>query len=441
MSKIAKTQCVHADEKTGRGAICGLSWSPLGAYKTKRQGKELRELAEMRDAKKYCLAKVVEQDGEEGAYVGFLPQSYVDSGDMQYVPKKMYSMAKILATRFVSANVILAWRLMDKQDEDHYALIVLAHGEPVLDQVCSLEDARKIANEYFTGAIGDGNFSLYSNYERDFDGADVLTAEMLFSDWPADAKINNIPIDKVKAGLIAAVLCGVVFGQQYTNYYLEEQEKARAIEARKKADKRPVYESELPSAIAAIGVSTPNLIAQVENLFRYPILADGWKLRKVSCRIDNCYSEWEQQGGYREDLKRFLVGHQAQMVLNNDQATTMQFPSVMRASGRTDFSSFLRNDQITDVILREREVWDKAKLKVVSDIYFKTWPEVHGDFGAGFGVQRTPVEFTGSRELLFDFANKYGQHIYWDQLDITINIASETNPLEYKAMGHFYVYQ
>lgn len=438
MALVAKTQCVHADEKS-IGAIAGLSWQPLHAYKTKKQVSEIRESAEMADSKKYCLVVLKNAEGVEEATAGFLPNEYVED-DFLYKPKKFYSMAMIVAKKYPGKNVVIAWKLLDRED-DQFALIVIEDGVPTLDKICDQEEALNVSNQYITGAIGDGNFELYSNSEIDFSSAHEIDAEFLFGEWPAEAKITAIPIDKKKLVVVAAIAVMAVVGNYFVSGYLEEQERLARLEAQKKADKRPDYLRALPSAMAAVGVDTKGLIAQVENLFPYPILADGWALEKIRCNTTSCYSDWKASGGYVEDLSAYLTNHTRVLNGNTGDKQTMEFKTVMTLTGPSDFMSLKAADKMVAEFSKASEVWKKAGTKIKADDKYQTYPGNYGQFGTGFGVQRAPVEVVGSREILLDFLNNHGDQIYWDNLEISVSLQSKKSPLEYKAKGHIYVYQ
>lgn len=441
MSKIAPTQAIYIDPKSSCGAIAGLQWRVLSASNARKQGAEIREFAEHRDAKKHAILTLNSEDGSV-KHVGLLLPEYDDDESLEH-PKKGYSFALMLQRHFGLSDAIVAWKLErpSQEQNDEYALVVLNKGAPMIDKIMTFDEARARATDYITGVVGDGEYAFYSNVSDEFEGASPVATSEVFSEWDASTRIKKIPVDQVKVLALIVLAVAFMVGQQMYSDYTKRQERQRQIEAQRKADKKPIYLKALPSAIHAIGISSVNLQEQIENLFQYPILADGWRLKDVHCEVNDCISTWDQQGGYTKDLANFLKGHKQQANLGQTSGVAMQFPSILKLSGRDSFSGFVSNDKLTDMLQFQKEIWKKAKVKIILGTAFRTWPETYGDFGPGFGVQRLPVKITASREILIDFLRLYGKYIFWDDLKISVNISSKTDPIIYEAKGYFYVYQ
>lgn len=426
-------QSAIAYQEGRKGFVAGISWQPISQSGYSKRTSEIRELADRIDATKQIQIKT-----NYGVYVGL----YNYDPDISDEERKgsMYSLAAILAKKVGTQNTILFWRIKEGHRKDEVALIVIEEGAPSLDFVASENEAMSTLQSYIDGSVNNTVYQLLSNAPDALPNAIVVDDTLLSGQFKSEFAFQGLPTDFIKAGGVLSLVMLAAGGLYFGNEYMIEQENNERLARAKAQVDTPRYLAALKNAQKSIGLSGFEVERLINKLLEQPVVAKGWTLDKITCQSARCTSNWTSQGGYTEELIDFLYN---QTPVSNTRAInklsfTFTYDAVV--NGVDNIKKLSDKPQTQTFLYREQQAWKKAGFGYTVNVNGIQWPTGFKNVPENQAVNRYPISISGSLPIVRDFLNRYSEDLFWNTIEIDVDVTNANKPLEFTLQGAFYAH-
>jgi hypothetical protein len=420
--------------------VSGLQWSPLVE---KKRTKEILAHATSADAKKV----VVWEEGNVAAVGLYAPLEDDDSlinaaGDKPLTVRHMYSAAALFSGMVGASNAVIAFTMPDKV---RAAVIVLQAGQPIVDEIPTLERAQELATSYALGSADGAQYHLYTNDLSSFPSGQTFSMDDVWASVGKRNELTGKPVNYAALTLTIVLLC-VAFGSLVAYQRHEKKRKLEeAIRRQREMDPRPQYDAALQAQQGKLGWDGESLTLLLNSLDKQPLYAVGWSLKKVTCRADTavCASVWAREGGTTDRLLEARAAYGEEPLPDSTQSEVhlvFKLDSLMKGVTSTSAMPTLAQWAATATPLMQ--IWENAGVRMsVSRDLFHLWPSVNGvpesAVPPGEGLRAMATEVQATEELVREVAKSEPSNYYWQEISITPGETAE-DPLDLHLKGTIY---
>ncbi|MGK5033221.1 hypothetical protein [Janthinobacterium sp. MDT1-19] len=431
-----RTEIVYKDGRNG--LVAGMKWANLRNYTGKgRITKDVRDKANLTDAQKIVIHSV-----DNGNSLNSSVGMYVKNMLIPEKAKNLHSLAVAFVRKNPQHRNMV---LLLKFDKAKYAFIVIHNGIPVADEIKTEPESKKLLQDVLVGAMGEKDYSIFTNDSAGFPGHDNITAEEIMAVCTKATRLISLP-PKVSTVLVASIIsiCIAGAGLSYYQKHIDE-EKRIAKERETTADPVAPYQLQLLSNINKLGLDRQSIIDTLKILTAGDVWSRGWLLSRIDCTVSQCITTWSRNGGTTAML---LVAHPDEKLLvdsTEDVVKLLRSVPLVKSGIKNIEAAPLMEEAYINYVNRYQD-WKNAGIQVTQSNKiddFKTWPKpVMGDIGRlpkSITLKARPIEVIVPLHLAGELIMETPQAVWWESFTLKYSPTDLEKRLTILLKGNTYV--